>query len=259
VLERLSLKADLQRSVVDEEFVVHYQPIVALQTGAITAVEALVRWRHPERGLVYPDEFIGLAEETGLILPLGRFVLDSACHEVQRWRLRGLRDLGVSVNISARQLASPGLAAEVTTALRRAGLEASALTLEITESMLLDSHAVGSRLAELKALGVRVAIDDFGTGYSSLNYLRRFPVDVLKIAKPFVDQVCADAGQERLADAILRLGGTLGLDTVAEGIEDAGQRERLRRLGCRYGQGYFFSPPLPADELGGLLRQSLVA
>jgi diguanylate cyclase (GGDEF)-like protein/PAS domain S-box-containing protein len=259
VLERLSLKADLQRAVVDEEFDVHYQPIVALQTGAIVAVEALVRWRHPERGLVYPDDFIGLAEETGLILPLGRFVLDSACHEVRRWRMQGLRDLGVSVNISARQLASPGLAGEVTTALRRAGLEASALTLEITESMLLDSHAVGWRLAELKALGVRVAIDDFGTGYSSLNYLRRFPVDVLKIAKPFVDQVCADAGQERLADAILRLGGTLGLDTVAEGIEDAGQRERLRRLGCRYGQGYFFSPPLPADELDGLLRQSLVA
>jgi diguanylate cyclase (GGDEF)-like protein/PAS domain S-box-containing protein len=259
VLERLALKADLQRSVVDEQFEVHYQPIVALQTGEIVAVEALVRWRHPERGLVYPDDFIPLAEETGLILPLGRFVLETACRDVQHWRVRGLRDLGVSVNISATQLASASLPAEVTAALRGASLEPSALTLEITESMLLDSHAVSARLAELKALGVRVAIDDFGTGYSSLNYLRRFPVDMLKIAKPFVDQIGADPEQERLAEAILRLGGTLGLDTVAEGIEEAGQRERLRRLNCRYGQGFFFSPPLPVDQIDVLLRRPLVA
>jgi EAL domain-containing protein (putative c-di-GMP-specific phosphodiesterase class I) len=259
VLERLSLKADLQRSVIDEQFEVHYQPIVALQSGSIVSVEALVRWRHPERGLVYPDEFVQLAEETGLILPLGRFVLDSACRDVQRWRAQGLRDLGVSVNISAKQLASPGLPTEVGAALRRASLEPSALTLEITESMLLDSQAVGSRLQELKDLGVRIAIDDFGTGYSSLNYLRRFPVDVLKIAKPFVDQIGADPEQERLADAILRLGRTLGLDTVAEGIEKPAQLERLRRLNCRYGQGFLFAPPLPFDEVDVFLRRSLVA
>jgi diguanylate cyclase (GGDEF)-like protein/PAS domain S-box-containing protein len=259
VLERLSLKADLQRSVIDEEFEVHYQPIVALQSGSIVAVEALVRWRHPERGLVFPDDFVRLAEETGLILPLGRFVLDCACRDIQRWRAQGLRDLGVSVNISAKQLASPALPAEVAAALRRASLEPSALTLEITESMLLDSQAVGSRLQELKGLGVRIAIDDFGTGYSSLNYLRRFPVDVLKIAKPFVDRIGADAEQERLVDAILRLGRTLGLDTVAEGIEKPGQLERLRRLNCRYGQGYLFAPPLPFDEVDVFLRQTLVA
>jgi diguanylate cyclase (GGDEF)-like protein/PAS domain S-box-containing protein len=259
VLRRLSLKAELQRASVEEQFEVHYQPIVQLHTGAIAAVEALVRWKHPERGLVYPDEFISLAEETGVILPLGRFVLDNACREVQRWRALGLRDLGISVNISAKQLASAGLPAEVTGALADAALEPSALTLEITESMLLDTHAVSARLAELKALGVRLAIDDFGTGYASLNYLRRFPVDTLKIAKPFVDQIGVDPEQERLADAIIRLGATLGLDTVAEGIEDAGQRERLRRLNCRYGQGFLFSPPLPAGEIDVLLRRPLVA
>jgi diguanylate cyclase (GGDEF)-like protein/PAS domain S-box-containing protein len=259
VLERLSLKADLQRSVVAEEFEVHYQPIVTLQTGAIAGLEALVRWRHPERGLVLPDEFIALAEETGLILPLGRFVLSSACRDVRRWRDRGFGDLGVSVNISAKQLASATLPAEVTAALAEFELEPSALTLEITESMLLDSQAVISRLAELKRLGVRIAIDDFGTGYSSLNYLRRFPVDMLKIAKPFIDQIGSDEDQERLAEAILRLGGTLGLDTVAEGIEGAGQAERLRRLRCRYGQGFFFSPPLPAVDVDLFLRRALVA
>jgi EAL domain-containing protein (putative c-di-GMP-specific phosphodiesterase class I) len=259
VLERLALKADLQRSVVAEEFEVHYQPIVTLQSGAIASLEALVRWRHPERGLVLPDEFIALAEETGLILPLGRFVLATACREARRWRALGFGDLGVSVNISAKQLASSTLPAEVTEALEESGIEPSALTLEITESMLLDSQAVISRLAELKRLGVRIAIDDFGTGYSSLNYLRRFPVDTLKIAKPFVDQIGSDADQERLAEAILRLGATLGLDTVAEGIEDAGQAERLRRLRCRYGQGFFFSPPLPASDVDLYLRRPLVA
>jgi EAL domain-containing protein (putative c-di-GMP-specific phosphodiesterase class I) len=208
---------------------------------------------------VAPDDFVPLAEETGLILPLGRFVLESACRDVLRWRGLGFRDLGVSVNISAKQLASATLPAEVTSALGESGLEPSALTLEITESMLLDSQAVIARLAELKRLGVRIAIDDFGTGYSSLNYLRRFPVDILKIAKPFVDQIGSDEDQERLAEAILRLGATLGLDTVAEGIEDAAQRERLRRLRCRYGQGFFFSPPLPVGEIDIFLRRPLVA
>jgi EAL domain-containing protein (putative c-di-GMP-specific phosphodiesterase class I) len=163
------------------------------------------------------------------------------------------------VNISAKQLASAGLPGEVSTALAESELEPSALTLEITESVLLDSHAVSARLAELKRLGVRIAIDDFGTGYSSLNYLRRFPVDMLKIAKPFVDQIGSDADQELLAEAILRLGGTLGLDTVAEGIEAAPQAERLRRLRCRYGQGFFFSPPLPASDVDLFLHRALVA
>ena len=259
VLERLALKADLQRSVVAQEFEIHYQPIVALQAGAIVGVEALVRWRHPERGLVYPVDFVPLAEETGLILPLGRFVLHGACREVRRWRNQGYGHLGISVNISAKQLASSSLPAEVAAALTESSLEPSALTLEITESVLLDSEAVITRLEELKQLGVQIAIDDFGTGYSSLNYLRRFPVDTLKIAKPFVDGVGSSPEQERLASAILRLGATLGLDTVAEGIEDARQFERLRRLRCRYGQGFYFSPPLPSVEIDTFLERPLVA
>jgi diguanylate cyclase (GGDEF)-like protein/PAS domain S-box-containing protein len=259
VLERLGLKADLQRAVVADEFEVHYQPIITLQSGAIAAVEALLRWRHPERGLVLPGEFIGLAEETGLILPLGRLVLYRACEQVAYWRSIGHADLGVSVNISAKQLSSRHLPAEVHAALTESSLDPTGLTLEITESMLLDSHVVIGRLEELKALGVRIAIDDFGTGYSSLNYLRRFPVDTLKIAKAFVDELCSSPEQERLVAAILRLGSTLGLETVAEGIEDQSQRDRLRALKCRYGQGYYFSRPVPAHELDAALLRARVA
>jgi diguanylate cyclase (GGDEF)-like protein len=259
VLERLALKADLQRSVVAEEFELHYQPIVALQSGDIAGVEALLRWRHPERGLMQPDQFIPLAEETGFILPLGRFVLQTACRELRRWHTSGHRELGISVNISAKQLASPHLPSEVTAALTQFAVEPSALTLEITESMLLDSQAVIARLEALKRLGVRIAIDDFGTGYSSLDYLRRFPVDTLKIAKPFVDEIGGGGEQERLAAAILRLGATLGLDTLAEGIETAPQRDALRALKCRYGQGFFFSRPLPAREIDAMLGRALVA
>jgi diguanylate cyclase (GGDEF)-like protein/PAS domain S-box-containing protein len=259
VLERLALKADLQKSVVAEEFEIHYQPIVELRAGAIVGVEALLRWRHPVRGLVYPEDFVPLAEETGLILPLGRFVLYGACREVRRWRNQGYGHLGISVNISAKQLASVTLPAEVSAALTESSLESSALTLEITESVLLDSEAVITRLEDLKNLGVQIAIDDFGTGYSSLNYLRRFPVDTLKVAKPFVDGIGTSPEQERLASAIIRLGATLGLDTVAEGIEDARQVERLRRLRCRYGQGFFFSPALPAGEIDTFLARPLVA
>ena len=259
VLERLALKADLQRAVVGEEFDVHYQPIVDLQSGAIAGVEALLRWRHPERGLVLPAKFIGLAEETGLILPLGRLVLQRACEQVAQWRRAGLRDLGVSVNISAKQLASRHLPAEVTAALEASSLDPAALTLEITESVLLDSHVVIGRLEELRALGVRIAIDDFGTGYSSLNYLLRFPVDTLKIAKAFIDELGSSSEPERLVAAIIRLGSTFGLDTVAEGIEQHSQRDRLRAMNCRYGQGYLFSPPVPADELASALLSTRVA
>jgi diguanylate cyclase (GGDEF)-like protein/PAS domain S-box-containing protein len=259
VLRRLELKADLQRAVIEEEFAVHYQPIVTLQTGGVIGVEALVRWHHPQRGLVYPGEFIGLAEETGLILPLGRHVLRSACGEVASWRRRGYPRLGVSVNLSAKQLVSRGLPGEIAMTLESCALDASALTLEITESTLLDSQTVVGRLAELRALGVRIAIDDFGTGYSSLNYLRRFPVDTLKIAKPFVDELGSSPEQDRLVAAILRLGSTMGLETVAEGIELEHQRDRLRQLRCRYGQGFLYSPPVPADELDAVLVHADVA
>jgi diguanylate cyclase (GGDEF)-like protein/PAS domain S-box-containing protein len=259
VLERLALKADLQRAVIEDEFTVHYQPIVTLQTGGIVGVEALVRWQHPERGLVFPGEFIGLAEETGLILPLGRHVLSAACQQVASWRRRGHPRLGVSVNLSAKQLVSRSLPGEIAGTLDACALDPSALTLEITESTLLDSPAVIGRLDELRALGVRIAIDDFGTGYSSLNYLRRFPVDTLKIAKAFVDEIGASPEQDRLVAAILRLGATMGLETVAEGIELEQQRDRLRQLKCRFGQGYLYSRPVPADELDDVLVSARVA
>jgi len=259
VLERLALKADLQRATIAEEFSVHYQPIVTVQTGEIVAVEALLRWRHPERGLVLPGDFMALAEETGLVLPLGEHVLREACAQVAAWRGREHSLLGVNVNISAKQLASRHLPDDVSGALDRAGLDPSALTLEITESTLLDSQAVIGRLEELRALGVRIAIDDFGTGYSSLNYLRRFPVDTLKIARAFVEELGTSVDQERLVAAILRLGTTLGLESIAEGVEAEAQRDRLLALRCRYAQGFLYSHPLPAEELGGLLLHARVA
>ena len=259
VLERLALKADLQRAVIADEFIVHYQPIVTLQTGGIVGVEALVRWQHPERGLVAPGDFIGLAEETGLILPLGRHVLQTACQQVASWRRRGHPRLGVSVNLSAKQLVSRSLPGEIVTTLGECALDPSALTLEITESTLLDTQVVVGRLDELRALGVRIAIDDFGTGYSSLNYLSRFPVDTLKIAKAFVDELGTSPEQDRLVAAILRLGATMGLETVAEGIELEQQRDRLLALKCRYGQGYLYSRPVPAAELDSLLVRARVA
>jgi len=259
VLERLALKADLQRAAVSEEFEVHYQPIVVLHTGAIVGVEALVRWRHPERGLILPGEFIALAEETGVILPLGSHILHEACAQVARWRRGGAADLEVNVNISAKQLASRQLVQEVSSALAKAGLDPDALMIEITEGTLLDNQAVVGRLHELKTLGVKIAIDDFGTGYSSLNYLRRFPVDYLKLARPFVEELGSSPDQERLVAAILRLGAALGLETVAEGIERESQLDRLRALNCRYGQGFLYSRPLPPDELDPLLLRERVA
>ena len=259
VLERLALKADLQRAVIADEFVVHYQPIVTLQTGAIVGVEALVRWQHPERGLVAPGEFVGLAEETGLILPLGRHVLSEACRQAASWRQRGNSRLGISVNLSAKQLASRKLPDEISATLAECALDPAALTVEITESTLLDSDTIVGRLDEIRALGVRVAIDDFGTGYSSLNYLSRFPVDTLKLAKEFVDELGTSPEQDRLVSAILRLGATMGLDTIAEGIELEQQRDRLRALKCRYGQGFLYSRPVPADQLDSVLVSARVA
>ena len=259
VLERLVLKADLQRAVSAKEFDVYYQPIVGLGSGAVVGVEALLRWRHPERGLVPPGEFIGLADETGLILPLGRFVLHTACAQVAHWRSLGHVDLGVSVNISARQLFSRDLPSEITAALAEASLDPVALTLDISETMLIDNHEARSRLDALRALGVRIAVDDFGTSFSSLSHLRRYSVDTLKIAGAFVEDVGSSIEQDRLVASILRLGATLGLETVAEGIGNQAQRDRLRVLGCSYGQGHLFSHPVPAHELDSVLKRARVA
>jgi diguanylate cyclase (GGDEF)-like protein/PAS domain S-box-containing protein len=256
ITERLEWSAELQRAVDNREFVVYYQPIVSLDGDKTVGVEALVRWRHPERGLLLPAEFISLAEETGLIIPLGRWVLREACQQARQWQLSHplASRLRLSVNISARHFQHDGLVEDVSSALELAGLDAEHLVLEITESVLVqDADAVVARMLALKLLGVSFAIDDFGTGYSSLSYLKRFPIDILKVDKSFVDGVGESPENGALAEAIVQLGNTLHLETVAEGIEEARQVEGLRALGCQFGQGFYFAKALPADEIDDLL------
>jgi diguanylate cyclase (GGDEF)-like protein len=260
----LDLEAHLRGAIDRDELILHYQPIVDLATGVVTGVEALVRWRHPERGMIQPLDFIPLAEETGLILPIGRWVLVEACQQVSRWNVeRGDQPaLTVSVNLSALQLHQSDLPVTVAQALEETGLDPHCLILEITESVLLhdtDTEAVTQRLAALKELGVCLAIDDFGTGYSSLAYLRRFPVDILKIDKSFVDEVGHGSAASALARAIVNLGHTLQLATVAEGIETAEQLVEVRDSGCRSGQGYYFAKPLGLTEIEAFLSGTSAA
>ncbi len=267
-LERMELETDLRRAITGNEFVLHYQPIVILETGDITGVEALVRWQHPTRGLLAPGQFIRAAEETGLIVPLGAWVLREACHQAAAWHEREGRaiktgggpgdpapsTLAIMVNISGRQLQGPQLVEDVRTALTASGIAPHTLVLELTESVLSEqTETVLSTLRALKALGVRLAIDDFGTGYSALSYLHRFPIDILKIAKPFIDEIGAETGTQALAQAIIALGSSLAVRTIAEGIERPYQSERLQALGCDLGQGYHFSRPITAAEMDTLL------
>jgi diguanylate cyclase (GGDEF)-like protein len=249
VQDRYQLEADLRAAVGTDQFSLVYQPTFNLDSNDITGVEALLRWQHPTRGLVMPDEFITVAEETGLIVPIGRWVLTEACRQAQDWRLRG-HPLPMSVNVSGRQLASDvDLLSDVRSALTDSGLEAGALTLEITETMLMRDAELSARtLRALKALGVRIAIDDFGTGYSSLAYLQQFPVDALKIDRSFIAGIAGSPEASVLMHALIQLGKTLGIETLAEGIEERGQLHRLQREQCDTGQGYLFARPLsPAD------------
>lgn len=256
VSERLEKTVDLQRAIEEGEFVLHYQPIVSLDGSGSVGVEALIRWQHPTEGLKPPKDFIPLAEETGLVIPIGRWVLQEACHQAGKWQrdhnLEG--KVRVSVNISARHFQHEGLLGDVSKALRDAQLNPNCLVLEITESLLVhDADAVIARMFELKALGIAFAVDDFGTGYSSLSYLQRFPIDILKVDKSFVDDVGDSDKALALAKAIVQLGKSLNLETVAEGIEREGQANGLRSLGCRYGQGFLFARPVVAAEIEALL------
>ena len=255
--ERFTVENDLRRAIGQGQLRLYYQPIVHLDTGVIAGFEALVRWQHPARGLLPPSEFIPSAEQSGLIVPLGRFVLAEACMEAATWQAAatGSDSLRVSVNVSARQLVQPGWSDEVAQVLAESGLRPRQLVLEITESVLMDdTDTTALRLEELRRLGVRIAIDDFGTGYSSLGYLRRLPVDILKIDKSFIDGVAEGPHESALARAVVKLASTLRLEAVAEGISSRKQLLQLRRLRCPYGQGYYFSRPLPPAALPRLLE-----
>jgi diguanylate cyclase (GGDEF)-like protein/PAS domain S-box-containing protein len=261
-LRRLELKADLQRAVDNDEFVLHFQPVIELETGRIEGLEALIRWQHPTRGTVAPLDFIPLAEETGLIVPIGRWVLREACLQARRFQERFPQTppLHMAVNLSARQLQRPEIVGEIAEILMETELSPESLVVEITESVMMQDMDLSiQRLAELKELGVKLAVDDFGTGYSSLNYIRRFPVDILKVDKSFVDGVNEGGEESALTAAIIELAGILRLRPVAEGIERADQLEKLLALRCDLGQGFYFAKPLPLEGVDELLtaRQTL--
>jgi EAL domain-containing protein (putative c-di-GMP-specific phosphodiesterase class I) len=246
---RLAAEAALRRAVEREEFVVLYQPIYALTTGRPVGAEALVRWDVPGQQRVSPDEFIPLAEETGLIVPLGQWVLERSCDQLRRWRDAGLAMDILSVNLSARQLSSGTFAAAVSDVIARNALDPALLSFEITESVLMEDVEFSiESLVGLKALGVRLAVDDFGTGYS-LAYLKRLPLDSLKIDRAFVDGLGTDRNDSAIVAAIVAMAGALGLGVTAEGVENDTQLEELRRLGCGLAQGFHFAKPLPPDDL----------
>lgn len=257
LMERIELEEDLRRGIEEREFTIHYQPILDLQSNKLVGMEALVRWLHPRYGLIGPLKFIPLAEETNLIVPLGKWILGEACRQVQSWRNehRDNVDISVTVNISIRQFQQPELVDTVRKALEDSGLPPNSLILEITESfMMQDTEATIEKLQDLKDLGVRLAIDDFGTGYSSLSYLQRFPVDILKIDKSFIDKLGSGSEGNAVAKAIIMMGESLKLKTIAEGIEHAHQIVELQDLGCEAGQGFHFARPLAKEAMDDFLN-----
>jgi EAL domain-containing protein (putative c-di-GMP-specific phosphodiesterase class I) len=254
MLERLDMTNGFRWALGRSEFFLQYQPIISLSDNRLRGFEALVRWSHPNLGLVTPLRFIPIAEETGFIVPLGRWVLVEACEQLAAWKGDG-EPLTLSVNISRRQLISPHLADEVRTALSLSGIDPRQLILEITESVLMeDPERASQALSELRELGIRIAVDDFGTGYSSLSHLQRFPVDVLKIDKSFIDPlVSPDPGSSAFVTAIIGLARSLGLEVIAEGIEHESQLHRLVELGCEQGQGYLMARPLDGADAESLI------
>jgi len=259
-LDRMDLEMDLRSAITNRDFRLHYQPILRLETGRIVEGEALIRWQHEKRGLLQPDAFIGLTEETGLIVPIGQWVLTEACRQARAWQIEFPRTpaLGMSVNLSAKQFQNPKLVEEITDALTMSGLDPACLKLEITESVVMqDVPATLAKLHELKDLGIRLAIDDFGTGYSSLGYLKRFPVDTLKIDRSFVKGLSHEGGDSAIVRAVVTVAKSLNMDVTAEGIETDQQRLELKALGCEFGQGFLFGRPLTPEHLKPLLAISM--
>jgi diguanylate cyclase (GGDEF)-like protein len=247
-MSRLELENALRRAVEREEFVVHFQPIVRLQTEEVFAVEALVRWEHPERGLLEPSEFVGIAEESGLVVPMGEQVLREACLRAKEWQEERLRTppLVMSVNLSAKQLSRRDLAETVEGILKGTGFEGNCLSLDITETVYIKALEANTRsLARLKKLGVGISIDDFGTGYSSLSYLKRLPADALKIDKAFVRGLGEDVEDTAVVRMIIELAHTFGMEVIAEGVETEEHAALLKEMGCDSAQGFYFSKPLP--------------
>ena len=254
-VERLELESDLRRALEREELVLHYQPIVETTTGMITGTEALLRWNHPLRGLMAPSAFIPLAEETGLIVPIGEWVLASACARNKAWQDRGMTNLSVSVNLSARQFGDPMLLEKLIRIISASGLDPASLELEITESMVMSHGACAVAVLEnLKSIGVQIAIDDFGTGYSSLAYLKRFPIDTLKVDRSFIRDIPADSSDMKITRAIIALAHGLKLKVVAEGVETADQLRFLLAHHCDFVQGYFLHRPMPEAEVTDALE-----
>ena len=248
----LQMENDLRRALEREEFCVYYQPIVVLGTGQLAGFEALIRWNHPERGFINPSDFIPLAEETGLIVPIGQWILKRSCHQLAKWQWQSAsnRNLFISVNLSGKQVAQPDLVTSIRGVLAETNLEAKHLKLEITESAVIDNADMAVRLLkELKALGVQLSIDDFGTGYSSLGYLHRFPVNTLKIDRSFVGRIGEAAENIEIVRTIVSLAENMGMEVVAEGVETLSQLTQLRKLNCKYGQGYLFSRPVDAESV----------
>jgi diguanylate cyclase (GGDEF)-like protein len=254
-VERLELESDLSHALERGEFLLHYQPKVEITTGLITGTEALLRWKHPVRGLIPPMDFIPLAEETGLIVPIGEWVLATACAQNKIWHDQGLSKLGIAVNLSARQFADSKLLPKLTRIIQTSGLDPSCLELEITESMVMShGESAVAVLEELKSIGVQIAIDDFGTGYSSLGYLKRFPIDTIKVDRSFIRDIPADSGDMKIVRAVIAMAHALKLKVVAEGVENAEQLKFLRAQRCDSVQGYFLFRPLPQNEVADVLK-----
>jgi EAL domain-containing protein (putative c-di-GMP-specific phosphodiesterase class I) len=253
--ERMQLQKELQNAIAESQFVLFYQPQVEVKTGRVFAVEALIRWMHPVRGLVPPMQFIPLAEETGLITEIGDWVLEEACRQNKEWQTKGMPPIAVSVNVSPRQFKDKDLAHRVEEKLRRAGLAPQYLELEVTESLIMhDLDQAIATMEKLKLLGVRLSIDDFGTGYSSLAALRRFPVHRLKIDRSFIQHVLTSESDTALASAMISLGQRLKLRVIAEGVETDEQIQFLKENNCDEMQGYYFSKPVAAKDLEPILR-----